>query len=65
MLHGLAPPPVPVPLVYPQARLVAPKLRGFVDLAQRRLGERLATDLAVDVDAVRAAGGETGRQASA
>ncbi|CAH0125567.1 hypothetical protein [Roseomonas sp. CECT 9278] len=31
----------------PQARLVAPKVRAFLDLAAPRLRARLATDLAV------------------
>lgn len=47
VLLDVTPPPVPVQLVYPQARLVAPKLRAFVDLAVRRLRERLSTDFAI------------------
>jgi DNA-binding transcriptional LysR family regulator len=45
-------PPVPVQVVYPQSRLVAPKVRAFVDLAARRLRERLSTDLAIHGAAV-------------
>jgi DNA-binding transcriptional LysR family regulator len=37
VLDGYAPPPVPVHLVYPESRLVAPKLRAFVDYAAPRL----------------------------
>lgn len=47
VLQEMAGPPMPVHILYPQARLVAPKVRAFVDLAARRLQERLATDLAV------------------
>jgi DNA-binding transcriptional LysR family regulator len=36
-----APPPVPVQLVHPQARLVAPKVRAFVDFATPRLKDVL------------------------
>lgn len=36
-----APPPVPVQVVYLQSRLVAPKVRAFVDFAAPRLTERL------------------------
>jgi DNA-binding transcriptional LysR family regulator len=32
-----APPPVPVQLVYPESRLVAPKVRAFIDFAAPRL----------------------------
>jgi DNA-binding transcriptional LysR family regulator len=46
LLQAFAPPPVPVHIVYPQARLVAPKLRAFVELATPRLRARLAGDLA-------------------
>jgi len=52
VLAPFAPPPVPVHLVTPQARLVAPKVRAFLDLAAPRLRERLATDLAVHLDSV-------------
>jgi DNA-binding transcriptional LysR family regulator len=37
VLPHLAPPPAPVQLVYPQGRLVAPKVRAFVDFAAPRL----------------------------
>jgi DNA-binding transcriptional LysR family regulator len=37
VLDGHAPPPVPVHLVYPESRLVAPKLRAFIDYAAPRL----------------------------
>jgi len=37
VLDGLTPPPTPVHLVYSQARLVAPKVRAFVDFAAPRL----------------------------
>lgn len=47
VLQEVTGPPVPVHIVYPQSRLVAPKVRAFVDLAARRLQERLSTDLAV------------------
>ena len=52
VLPEVTPPPVPVQLVYPQARLVAPKVRAFVDLASRRLREQLSTDLAIHVRAL-------------
>ena len=42
ILKDYAPPPHPVHLVYPQARLIAPKVRAFVDFAAPRL--RLALD---------------------
>lgn len=42
ILDDYAPPPRPVHLVYPQARLVAPKIRAFVDYAAPRL--KLALD---------------------
>ena len=47
VLPHLAGPPVPVQVVHAQSRLAAPKLRAFVDLAVRRLRERLAGELAV------------------
>ncbi|WP_230163778.1 LysR family transcriptional regulator [Roseomonas sp. CECT 9278] len=47
VLLPFSPPAVPVHLVTPQARLVAPKVRAFLDLAAPRLRARLATDLAV------------------
>ncbi|MDT8343461.1 MAG: LysR family transcriptional regulator [Thermohalobaculum sp.] len=37
VLDALAPPPRPVHLVYPQTRIVAPKLRAFIDFAAPRL----------------------------
>jgi DNA-binding transcriptional LysR family regulator len=37
VLPHLSPPPAPVQLVYPQGRLVAPKVRSFVDFAAPRL----------------------------
>jgi hypothetical protein len=37
----------PAQLVHPQARLAAPKLHAFVDLAARRLRVRLSTDFAI------------------
>lgn len=41
VLHRWAPPPVPVQLVFPQARLVASKVRAFADFAGPRLRELL------------------------
>lgn len=52
VLAPFTPPAVPVHLVTPQARLVAPKVRAFLDLAAPRLRARLATDLAVHLDAL-------------
>ncbi len=37
VLDRFAPPPVPVRLVYPESRLVAPKVRAFIDYAAPRL----------------------------
>lgn len=37
VLVNLCPPPVPVQLVYPESRLVAPKVRAFIDYAAPRL----------------------------
>ena len=37
VLDDATPSPVPVHLVHPQARLVAPKIRAFVDFAAPRL----------------------------
>lgn len=37
VLDTIAPPPQPVQLVYPQTRLIAPKIRAFVDFAAPRL----------------------------
>jgi DNA-binding transcriptional LysR family regulator len=42
VLEELAPPPVPVQIVYPQSRLLAAKVRAFVDFAAPRLGRALA-----------------------
>ena len=42
LLDGFMPPPAPVQLVYPHARLMAPKLRAFVDFAAPRLSAELA-----------------------
>ncbi|CAH0130555.1 LysR family transcriptional regulator [Roseomonas sp. CECT 9278] len=44
-------PAVPVHLVTPQARLVAPKVRAFLDLAAPRLRARLESDLAIRLEA--------------
>lgn len=41
VLDAYAPPPSPVHLVYPQTRVVAPKVRAFVDFAAPRLKQRL------------------------
>ena len=41
VLGRYSPPPVPVQLVYPQSRLVAPKVRAFVDFAGPRLKDVL------------------------
>jgi DNA-binding transcriptional LysR family regulator len=37
VLLGLCPPAVPVQLVYPESRLVAPKVRAFIDYAAPRI----------------------------
>ena len=42
VLEGYAPPPVPVHLIYAQRRIVAPKVRAFVDFAAPRLRSALA-----------------------
>jgi DNA-binding transcriptional LysR family regulator len=42
LLAELSPPPVPVQLVYPQSRLVAAKVRAFVDFAAPRLARAIA-----------------------
>ena len=42
VLERFALPPVPVQIVYPRARLLAPKIRAFVDFAAPRLRQRLA-----------------------
>ncbi len=49
VLDDVAPSPAPVHLVYPQNRLIAPKLRAFVDFAAPRLRETLTT-LALSTD---------------
>ncbi|HWK66285.1 MAG TPA: LysR family transcriptional regulator [Rhizobiaceae bacterium] len=41
VLDDMTPPPVPVHIVYAQSRLVAPKLRAFVDFATPRLKQAL------------------------
>ncbi len=41
VLDAFALPPQPVHLVYPQARLVAPKIRAFIDFAAPRLKSAL------------------------
>jgi DNA-binding transcriptional LysR family regulator len=41
VLGRYSPPPVPVQLVYPQSRLVAPKVRAFIDFAGPRLKDML------------------------
>jgi DNA-binding transcriptional LysR family regulator len=38
VLADFAPPPVPIQIVYPHARLLSPNVRAFVDLARERLG---------------------------
>ena len=42
VLNELAPPPVPVHLIYAQRRIVAPKVRAFLDFAAPRLRAALA-----------------------
>lgn len=42
VLEGFEPAPVPVSLVYPEARLVTSRLRAFLDWMKPRLRERLA-----------------------
>lgn len=42
VLERYAPPAVPVQLVYPESRLVAPKVRSFIDFATPRLRSALA-----------------------
>lgn len=49
VLEDLTPPSVPVHLVFPQSRLLAPKLRAFVDFAVPRLKQSL-DDLGLDQD---------------
>jgi DNA-binding transcriptional LysR family regulator len=41
VLEGFAPPPQPVHLVYPHARLLAPRIRAFLDYAAPRLRDAL------------------------
>jgi DNA-binding transcriptional LysR family regulator len=41
LLERFTPPAVPIQLVYPQARLLAPKIRAFIDFAAPRLKESL------------------------
>ena len=41
VLTDVAPPPVPVHMVFPQSRLLAPKLRAFVDFTVPRLKQTL------------------------
>ena len=42
LLEAFTPPAVPVQLVHPQSRLVAAKVRAFIDFAAPRLGRALA-----------------------
>jgi DNA-binding transcriptional LysR family regulator len=42
VLQNYAPPPVPVHLIYAQRRIIAPKVRAFVDFAAPRLRSALA-----------------------
>lgn len=42
VLAAFAPPAVPIHVVYPHARLLAPRVRGFVDWVVPRLRERLS-----------------------
>lgn len=51
LLDNLTPPPVPVHLVYPQNRLIAPKLRAFVDFVTPRLRDTLESLKLPDGDA--------------
>lgn len=41
VLDRFTPPAVPIQLVYPQARLLAPKIRAFIDFAAPRVRQRL------------------------
>lgn len=41
VLESVTPPPVPVHLVYPQSRLISPKMRAFIDFAAPRLRDAL------------------------
>ncbi len=47
VLEPVTPPPVPVHLVHPHNRLVAPKVRAFIDFAAPKLSRRLQ-ELAID-----------------
>ncbi len=51
VLDHVTPPPVPVHLVYPQNRLIAPKLRAFVDFVTPRLKDTLERLKLPDEDA--------------
>jgi DNA-binding transcriptional LysR family regulator len=42
LLQSYAPPPVPVHLIYAQRRIIAPKVRAFIDFAAPRLRSALA-----------------------
>lgn len=42
LLEELSPPAVPVQIVYPHSRLVAPKIRAFIDFAAPRLARLIA-----------------------
>lgn len=42
VLNKFRPPPVPVNLIYAQRRIVAPKIRGFIDFAAPRLSAALS-----------------------
>jgi DNA-binding transcriptional LysR family regulator len=44
LLDAFTPPPVPVQLVIPPSRVVAARVRRFLDFAAQRLGERLAKE---------------------
>ncbi len=46
LLAELSPPAVPVQIVYPQSRLVAAKVRAFVDFAAPRLAQAIAPPVA-------------------
>lgn len=42
VLEDFAPPPIPIQIVYPEARLLAPKIRAFMDFAAPWLRKRLS-----------------------
>jgi DNA-binding transcriptional LysR family regulator len=44
VLEGYGPEPIPISLVYPQARLVSGRLRAFIDWIVPRLRKRLASE---------------------